>query len=115
MGAVFMRPDKIMNTVCGLTNNTDREYTLVPASACSADMCNATVDGVITDKRYVFNIVAESERGYRMAYAGLIMRTDWEVIRKAASDKTLKVIGAVSGSVLGIVVIIYFLLLKLYG
>lgn len=113
--AVFMRPDKIMNTVCGLSNNTDREYTMVPTSACSSTMCNATVDGVITDKRYVFNIVAESERGYRMAYAGLIMRTDWEIIRQAASDKTLKVIGAVSGSVLGIVVIIYFLLLKLYG
>jgi len=115
--AVFMRPDKIMNTVCGLMNNTDREYaTLLPTSgSCTAGSCNATVDGVITDKRYVFNIVVESHRGYKMAYAGLIMRTDWEVIRQAASDKTLKVIGAVSGSVLGMVVIIYFLMLKLYG
>jgi len=113
--AVFMRPDKIMNTVCGLGNNTDREYTRIPASACSDGVCNATIDGVITDKRYVFNVVVESNRGYKMAYAGLIMRTDWEVIRQAASDKTLKVIGAVSGSVLGMVVIIYFLMLKLYG
>jgi len=113
--AVFMRPDKIMNTVCGLVNNTDREYMRVPAEACVGGMCNATIDGVITDKRYVFNVVVESNRGYRMAYAGLIMRTDWEVRRQAASDKTLKVIGAVSGSVLGMVVIIYFLMLKLYG
>lgn len=113
--AVFMRPDKIMNTVCGLLNNTDREYSTIQPVVCSASQCNATIDGVITDKRYVFNVVVESHRGYRMAYAGLIMRTDWEVIRQAASDKTLKVIGAVSGSVLGMVVIIYFLMLKLYG
>lgn len=50
-----------------------------------------------------------------MAYAGLIMRTDWEVIRQAANDRTLRVVGAVSGSVLGMVIIIYFLMLKLYG
>jgi hypothetical protein len=113
--AVFLRPDKIMNTVCGLQNNTDRQYDTIPASLCSNGICNATIDGVITDKRYVFNVVVESERGFRMSYAGLIMRTDWEVIRQATSDKTLKVIGAVAGSVLGMVVIIYFLMLKLYG
>jgi len=112
--AVFLRPDKIMNTVCGLTNNTDREYTTVLPSSCGTT-CNVTVDGVITDKRYVFNVIVESARGYKMAYAGLIMKTDWEVVRQATSDKTLKVIGAVSGSVLGMVVIIYFLMLKLYG
>lgn len=113
--AVFLRPDKILNTVCGIGNNTDREYVRITPDACSGGTCNATIDGVITDKRYAFNIVVESQRGYKMAYAGLIMRTDWEVIRQAASDKTLKVIGAVSGSVLGMVVIIYFLMLKLYG
>eukprot|EP00931_Biecheleriopsis_adriatica_P006782 TRINITY_DN108137_c0_g1_i1.p1 TRINITY_DN108137_c0_g1~~TRINITY_DN108137_c0_g1_i1.p1 ORF type:complete len:341 (-),score=68.48 TRINITY_DN108137_c0_g1_i1:41-1063(-) len=113
--AVFLRPDKIMNTVCGLQNNTDRQHSIIAATECSNGKCNATIDGVITDKRYVFNVVAESFRGHRMAYAGLIMRTDWEVIRQAASDNTLKVVGAVSGSVLGMVVIIYFLMLKLYG
>eukprot|EP00434_Breviolum_minutum_P008430 symbB.v1.2.007441.t1/scaffold445.1/size204899/4 len=113
--AVFLRPDKIMNTVCGLQNNTDRQYTIIPASQCSNGKCNATIDGVITDKRYVFNVVAESYRGHKMAYSGLIMRTDWEVIRQAANDRTLRVVGAVSGSVLGMVIIIYFLMLKLYG
>ncbi|CAE7329200.1 unnamed protein product [Symbiodinium sp. KB8] len=114
--AVFLRPDKIMNTVCGLQNNTDRQYTIVPADQCSNGKCNVTIDGVLTDKRYVFNVVAESTTGsHRMAYAGLIMRTDWEVIRQAASDRTLRVVGAVSGSVLGMVIIIYFLMLKLYG
>mmetsp|Transcript_115072 Transcript_115072/g.245832 ORF Transcript_115072/g.245832 Transcript_115072/m.245832 type:complete len:353 (+) Transcript_115072:67-1125(+) len=113
--AVFLRPDKIMNTVCGLQNNTDRQYAIMEQAMCSEGVCNATIDGVITDKRYVFNVVVESHRGYMFSYAGLIMRTDWEVVRQAASDKTLKVIGAVSGSVLGMVVIIYFLMLKLYG
>lgn len=113
--AVFMRPDKIMNTVCGLQNNTDRQYDRVPAAMCSYGKCNATIDGVITQQRYVFNVVVESDRGFRMAYSGLVMRTDWTVIRQATSDQTVKVIGAVSGSVLGMVIIIYFLMLKLYG
>lgn len=113
--AVFMRPDKIMNTVCGLQNNTDRQYDRIPAAQCSFGKCNATIDGVITDKRYIFNVVAESHRGFRIAYSGLIMRTDWTVVRQATSDKTLRVIGAVSGSVLAMVVMVYFMMLKLYG
>jgi len=113
--AVFMRPDKIMNTVCGLQNNTDRTYTTVLATSCSSGKCTARIDPVITNKRYVFNVVAESSLGFKMAYAGLIMRTDWETVRQSASDKTLQIIGAVSGSVLGMVVIVFFVLLKLYG
>lgn len=113
--AVFMRPDKIMNTVCGLQNNTDRAYDHVPAASCSNGRCNVTIDGVIKEKRYIFNVVAESDRGFKIAYAGLIMKTNWEVVYQAASDKTLKVVGAVSGSVLGMVVVIWFLMLKLYG
>merc|ERR1712217_994226 len=99
--AVFMRPE--MN---------------LTAADCGRDrtgICNTTIDGVITDKRYVFNVVVESKRGFKMAYAGLIMKTDWEVGRKGASDKTLAVVGAVAGSVLGMTVIIYILLLKIYA
>lgn len=113
--AVFLRPDKIMNTVCGLQNNTDHQYSRISANMCALGVCNATIDGVVAQRRYVFNIVAESRRGFRFAYAGLIMRTDWQVVRQATSDNTLKVIGAVSGSVLGMIIIIYFLMLKIYG
>jgi hypothetical protein len=113
--AVFMRPAKIMNTVCGLQNNTDRQYDKVPAALCQAGTCSATIDGVDAQRRYVFNVVVESHRGFRFSYAGIIMRTDWKVIRQAASDTTLKVVGTVSGSVMGMVIIIYFLMLKLYG
>jgi hypothetical protein len=113
--AVFMRASKIMNTVCGLQNNTDHQYDKVPAALCASGTCNATIDGVVAQRKYVFNVVVESNRGFRFAYAGIIMRTDWQVIRQAASDTTLKVVGAVSGCVLGMVIIIYFLMLKLYG
>lgn len=113
--AVFMRPSKIMNTVCGLQNNTDHEYDKVDKALCAFGSCNATIDGVVAERKYVFNVVVESTRGFRFAYAGIIMRTDWQVIRQAASDTTLKVVGAVSGCVLGMVIIIYFLMLKLYG
>jgi len=115
--AVFLRPAKIMNTVCGLKNNTDKHYSMaLPGAACDANgTCNATIDGVITDKRYVFNIVVESERGMMRAYSGIIMRSDWEVVRQATSDKTLRVVGVVAGSVLAMVVIVYVLMLKLYG
>jgi len=113
--AVFLRPTKIMNTVCGLQNNTDREYDKVPAAMCQYGRCNATIDGVITQKRYIFNVVAESERGFKMSYAGLIMQTDWQIVTQAASDKTLRVVGAVSGSVLGMVIIGYLWMIKLYG
>merc|ERR1712242_591113 len=100
---------------CGLSNNTDREYSKIQPASCSAAQCNATIDGVITDKRYVFNVIVESERGYRMAYAGLIMRTDWEIMRQAASDEALQVVGVLAGSVLAAMVIIYFLILKIFS
>lgn len=112
---VFLRKDKILNTVCGLLNNTDQQYTRVPASSCRGNRCNATIKGVVTGWRYAFNVVVESEAGFFMAYAGIILRTDWEVQRIATSDKTLEVIGAISGGVVGMVIVAYFLLLKLYG
>lgn len=119
---VFLTPNKILNTVCGLANNTDRPYSTVAAASCSGGTCNATINGVVTNKRYSFNVVAQSYRGFQMAYSGIIFRPGPPAVAGGlgglgsdGSDKTLKVVGAVSGSVLGMVVIIYFLMLKLYG
>jgi len=67
------------------------------------------------ERRYVFNVVAVSERGFKSAYAGLIMRTQYDVVRQAASDNTLKAIGVVAGGSLGMVIVIYFSFLKIYG
>lgn len=114
--AVFIGKDKIMNTVCGLINNTDVPSSApIPASRCSAQgVCNATIDGVTTGQKYIFNIVAESERGFKMAYSGLILTTQYTVVKAAASAETLKVVGAVIGSILGMLIIMYVWMLNLY-
>lgn len=119
--AVFLSKRKIMNTVCGLKNNTNSPVDVgngqhsIPALSCASGMCNATIGGVITGKRYIFNVIAESERGYNSSYAGLILETDWQVMRRAASEKTISVVGAVTGSVLGMVILIYVWMINLYG
>jgi hypothetical protein len=114
--AIFLSKNKIMNTVCGLKNNTDRAFgDAVVASKCHDGRCNATIDGVIVGKRYVFNVVAQSQRNFNMSYAGLILQTDWQVIRKAASDQTLQVLGSVTGAVLGLVIMLYVWMVNLYG
>eukprot|EP00392_Amoebophrya_sp_AT5.2_P011001 g11076.t1 len=115
--AVFLTKKKIMNTVCGLHNNTDRPATTsaIPASRCSGGKCNATIDGVVTGKRYVFNVIAESERRYNMSYAGLILSTDWQVERRAASQQTLMAVGGLTGSIFAMVIVIYCWMISLYG
>lgn len=113
--ACFLWPEKIMNTVCGLKNNTDRHYDIVSPSLCANGICNLTIHGVAADKRYVFNVVAESQRGYMMPYAGMVMRTQWIVSDQMGDDVTVATVGAMSGSCLALVVIVYAILLKLYG
>jgi len=113
---VFLTKRKIMNTVCGLHNNTDRPAsTPIPATRCHEGRCNATVDGVVTGKRYIFNVIAESYRGYNMSYAGLILQTEYKVERMATSEKTLQVVGAITGSILGMVIVIYVWMVNVYG
>jgi len=109
---VFLRTDKVMNTVCGLHNNTDTHYSVVPSELCSFGICNTTVDGIQTGKQYVFNVVVESNRGYRCAYAGLIAGTEWQVTEALAGDETVQTVGAVSGGVLGMMVLSVALMLK---
>lgn len=112
----FLRPQKIMNTYCGLERNTDEDlFQIDPTALCKNGYCNVSVDWVMPERRYVFNVVAVSKRGFKSAYAGLIMRTQYDVVRQAASDNTLKAIGVVAGGSLGMVIVIYFSLLKLYG
>lgn len=114
----FLRPQKILNTYCGLERNTDEEVFQVDpnvGSSCLRGYCNVSVDWVMPERRYVFNVVAVSKRGFKSAYAGLIMRTQYDVKTQAASDNTLKAIGVVAGGMLGMVIMLYFLLLKVWG
>mmetsp|Transcript_59309 Transcript_59309/g.164016 ORF Transcript_59309/g.164016 Transcript_59309/m.164016 type:complete len:352 (-) Transcript_59309:126-1181(-) len=111
--AIFLRSDKIMNTVCGLQNNTDTHYDIVRSDLCSFGICNTTVEGILAGKQYVFNIVVESYRGFKCAYAGLIAGTEWEVTEALAGDETVQTVGAVSGSVLAMVVLSIGLMLRI--
>lgn len=114
--AVFLSKRKIMNTVCGLHNNTDRPAsTPIPASRCFANRCNATIDGVVTGKRYIFNVIAQSTKGFNMSYAGLILNTEYTVVRKVYSDLVLQTVGVITGAILGMVIIIYCWMINLYG
>merc|ERR1712187_803720 len=86
--AVFFRRDKIMNTVCGLAYNTDSHYSTVSADNCDENVCRAMVEAR-PNMRYIFNVVAESHRGLKFAYAGGILKTDWEVVRQVPDNTTL--------------------------
>jgi len=111
---VFLRPFKILNTVCGIQLNTGREYSIISPDQCEEE-CTASIRGVMTDKQYAFNVIVESHRGFKMAYGGLIIQTNWKVVTQAADDNALKVICALAGSVLGVMIMIYILLLRLYN
>ena len=111
---VLVKPSKILNTVCGLFNSTDSAYVTVLPDTCSASQCYANITGVISKKRYVFNIVAESERGFTTAYSGVIMATDWEVKRTAVSKKTITIFAALAGTLIGIFMISYLWLVRIY-
>mmetsp|Transcript_2172 Transcript_2172/g.3701 ORF Transcript_2172/g.3701 Transcript_2172/m.3701 type:complete len:340 (-) Transcript_2172:72-1091(-) len=112
--AVVLSADKVMNTVCGLSNNTDRSYDRYRSEVCAFGLCNATINGVLLGRQYLVNVVAESARGYRMAYAGLITTVEWDTKTQLTSDQALKAIAAVAGSVLGILLIIFFVMWRLY-
>ncbi|CEL99209.1 unnamed protein product [Vitrella brassicaformis CCMP3155] len=113
--AVFLKADRIYNTVCGLELNTFRPYTTVPGSACAGGFCNATVEGISPRKKYMFNVVARSYRNYSVAYAGMVVQKNWDVVTQATSDKTLQVVGAVAGTIIALCVITYLWLLKTYA
>mmetsp|Transcript_11006 Transcript_11006/g.15561 ORF Transcript_11006/g.15561 Transcript_11006/m.15561 type:complete len:97 (-) Transcript_11006:86-376(-) len=81
---------------------------------CAFGLCNTTITGVIGSRQYLINVVAESARGYRMAYAGLIATTEWDTTTQLTSDQALKAIAAVAGSVLGILLIVFFVMWRVY-
>jgi hypothetical protein len=113
--AVFLNDRKIMNTVCGLKNNTDRpQQDPVPQSRCPDGRCNATIDGVIPGKFYVFNVVVESLRGFNMSYAGLILSADYNVVRRQLPEQVYQLLTVIFSCVLGLVLFLYLMMIKLY-
>lgn len=111
---VFLRPTKIMNTVCGLTNTTDHQYDKLPPTMCAGGMCNATIVGILNNQRYMFNVVAESSHGFKKAYGGITMKTEWNELTQAVPASNIQVAGAVSGSVIGMMMMLFFVMVKIY-
>jgi hypothetical protein len=118
---VFLKSSKILNTVCGLENTTDSAYVLVQPSTCAADtdgglpICSTNITGVLTRKKYAFNVVAESMRGIKRAYSGLVLETNWDTFTSATSENTVTIVGALIGTFLGLLVMGYVWLLKIYN
>jgi hypothetical protein len=116
--AVFLTDQKIMNTACGIRKNTeDRPYNYTYLDQCGAHgYCNQTINGLIHNKRYVFNVVAESNKKYNVSYSGIIVQTNWEVKRQeyADSDVLNNVLPALFGGVLGLTVTLYIWMVNWY-
>uniref|UniRef100_A0A0G4HWU0 Uncharacterized protein n=1 Tax=Chromera velia CCMP2878 TaxID=1169474 RepID=A0A0G4HWU0_9ALVE len=54
-------------------------------------------------------------RGFKAAYGGVVLKTEWDTSEKGITDATLALIAAVAGSVIGVVVIAYLWMLKVYA
>lgn len=113
--AVFLKPSKIMNSVCGLERNAVQYGVPMQKASCINGLCNATVSGVVPRKRYMFNVVAESNRDYNSTYSGIIVTTNWEETNKLFSEQVLEIIGAIMGTLFGVVIIGYLWIAKLYS
>jgi CHASE1-domain containing sensor protein len=60
-------------------------------------------------------VIVESKRGFEMAYAGLIIETNWNVFTKSTDDKTLSVFSIFFASILGLAIIAYVWIGKVYN
>ena len=67
--AVFLDPTKIMNTVCGLVNNTDRYYQRLHNIAH-----NIYVDGFLFSRTSCSDPARHKERGYGIRFPDVIFR-----------------------------------------
>merc|ERR1711924_23035 len=85
--AVFLKPSKIMNSVCGLENNAVKYGVPLTDSHCRNGRCSATVSGVLPKKRYMFNTVAESMRDFNSTYSGIIVTSDWGTQRSSLENR----------------------------
>jgi hypothetical protein len=75
----YVQSPLVLNTVCGLRDNTDYAYAVIdPASACTSDICTTNITGILPNKTYVLNVVAESSIGLTAAYSGVVARSKWD-------------------------------------
>jgi len=112
--AVFLHPARVMNSACGLERNAVHYGIPLTSAACSGGVCRAKISGVVPRKRYMFNIVSESHRGFNASYSGVIVAADWMDTTQVFSDKVVGLLGATCGTVFGVVLMGYLWIVKLY-
>mmetsp|Transcript_51039 Transcript_51039/g.119403 ORF Transcript_51039/g.119403 Transcript_51039/m.119403 type:complete len:368 (+) Transcript_51039:184-1287(+) len=113
--SVMVSPSKVMNTVCGLERNAVQYGVSLDGNSCASGVCSVIVTGLVPTKRYMLNIIAESARGYRVAYSGLVMVTDWESTEQLFTDNVVSIVGGICGTIFGVIVIGYLWIVKLYS
>jgi len=113
--AVFLSPSKVMNSVCGLERNAVQYGVPMGQASCADGICKANVEGIVPRRRYMFNLVAESYRGYNSTYSGVIVTTDWKETTTLFTPRALSIIGAILGTLFGVVLISYLWIVKLYS
>lgn len=115
---VFLKPSKIMNSVCGLENNAVKYGNPLTNVQCLHGACSAIVHGVLPKKKYMFNVVAESMRGFNSSYSGIVVSSDWKDTTKLFGDNAdtvIAIVGSVCGTVFGVVIMGYLWFVKLYN
>lgn len=115
---VFLKPSKIMNSVCGLEQNAVKYGNPLTNAHCHNGACRATITGILPKKKYMLNIVAESMRSFNSSYSGIIVSSDWKDTTKLfgdSADTVIAIVGSVCGTVFGVVIMGYLWFVKLYN
>merc|ERR1719343_1508652 len=112
--AVFVGPGKVMNSACGLERNAVRYGLPIGPASCQQGICSAVVSGVVPQRRYMLNIVAESHRGLNASYSGIVVSSAWAETRPEWAERTTSFVGAICGTAFGVLVIGYLWIAKLY-
>ena len=112
-GAVFLEsPSKIYNTVCGMERNM---VELVDMDIqCTQELCKTTVKHLKYTRKYVFNVVVQSARGYTAAYAGLLVSGAGKQIKAVTDNDVVVMIAATAGATLLCLILGYVYITKLY-
>jgi len=114
--SVFLSPSKIMNSVCGLEKNAVKfGMPLTNAHCDETGQCKAVISGLLSNRRYVLNILAESHRSFYSTYGGIIVSSEWTESTQLIDDRSLTLIGAILGSIFGALGIGYLWIVKLYN
>jgi hypothetical protein len=110
---LLISPSRIMNTVCGLSINTDHPYSVVE---CVSSPCISNITSLINGRKYVFNVVAQdSSSGMHAAYSGILVQAEWDESVLKNADEILKTIGILIGTVVTVLVATFFVIYNKYS